>query len=192
MTNSFLNLQIWKLKRLNISGTEYKPTKDQLKSPLRYFMYLILAKIHFHIFSLVHQIRKEINTLKEEETLFETNLRGNKPSPCETVLVNNLLEYLLQSLVVWGSRFQKLFHSHKFKMKTKCSFTLAFPYFTCPHIILLAREHEYSFSKCSRDLNISKIFWACYTKNIIGALTLFHFNVFEKGLICLASPSNRL
>ena len=28
-----------------------------------------------------------------------------------------------------------------------------------------AREHEYIFSKYSRNLNISGIFWACYTKN---------------------------
>ena len=27
MTNSFLNLHIWKFKRSNISGTEYKPTE---------------------------------------------------------------------------------------------------------------------------------------------------------------------
>ena len=28
--NSFLNIHIWKFKRLNISGTEYKPTKNPL------------------------------------------------------------------------------------------------------------------------------------------------------------------
>ena len=31
--------------------------------------------------------------------------------------------------------------------------------------ILKAPEHEYIFSKYSRNLNISGIFWACYTKN---------------------------
>ena len=28
-----------------------------------------------------------------------------------------------------------------------------------------ATEHEYIFSKYSRNLNISEIFWSCYTKN---------------------------
>ena len=31
--------------------------------------------------------------------------------------------------------------------------------------ILKAAEHEYIFSKYSRNLNMSEIFWACYTRN---------------------------
>ena len=38
-------------------------------------MYLILTQIHSYIFNLVHRIRKKINTLKKEETLFETNMK---------------------------------------------------------------------------------------------------------------------
>ena len=33
------------------------------------------------------------------------------------------------------------------------------------NIYLKAPEHEYIFSKYSRNLNISEIFWECYTKN---------------------------
>ena len=59
---------------------------------LRYFMYLILAQIHSHIFNLAHRIRIKINILKTEELLFsnqygivqyeireDQNLRGSKP-----------------------------------------------------------------------------------------------------------------
>ena len=38
-------------------------------------MYLILTQIHLHIFGLAHQIHRMINTLKKEETLFETNAK---------------------------------------------------------------------------------------------------------------------
>ena len=46
LTNSFLNLHIWKFKRLNISGTEYMPTENPwagFQNFTSYFMYLILA-----------------------------------------------------------------------------------------------------------------------------------------------------
>ena len=86
LTNYFLSLHILKFKRSNISSTEYKPTKNSLGlyiSPwagsrnftLRYFIYLILAQIHSHIFNLAHRIRRKIYGLKKEETLFETSMK---------------------------------------------------------------------------------------------------------------------
>ena len=42
---------------------------------LRYFIYLILAQIHSHIFNLAHRIRRKIYGLKKEETLFETSMK---------------------------------------------------------------------------------------------------------------------
>ena len=38
-------------------------------------MYLILMQIHLHIFNLAHRIRRKINTLKKEKTLFETSIK---------------------------------------------------------------------------------------------------------------------
>ena len=42
---------------------------------LSYFLHLILAQIHSHIFNLAHRIRIKINTLKTEELLFGTNMK---------------------------------------------------------------------------------------------------------------------
>ena len=38
-------------------------------------MYLILTQNHRHIFNFAHRIRRKINTLKEEGTIFETNMK---------------------------------------------------------------------------------------------------------------------
>ena len=42
---------------------------------LLFFMYLILAQIHSHIFNLAHRIRIKINISKKEELLFEANMK---------------------------------------------------------------------------------------------------------------------
>ena len=87
------------------------------------------AQIHLHIFNLAHWIQRKIDTLKKEETHFETNInlcnkRFDKiktwewlsesweshdeklllTSLGESALVNNLLEYLYTAkiLFVWG------------------------------------------------------------------------------------------
>ena len=82
LTNSFLNLQIWKFKRSNIRDTGYKPRLENVKPwagfrdiTRRYFMYLILAQDHLHNFNLAHQIQRKINTLEKEKTLFETHIK---------------------------------------------------------------------------------------------------------------------
>ena len=38
-------------------------------------MYLILTQIQPHIFNLAHRIRRNINTLQKEKTLFETSMK---------------------------------------------------------------------------------------------------------------------
>ena len=38
-------------------------------------MYFILSQIHLHNFNLAHQFQRNINTLKKEKTLFESNMK---------------------------------------------------------------------------------------------------------------------
>ena len=70
LTNSFLNLHIWKFKLSNLTLgwlSEFYTTFT--------FMYLILAHIHLHNFNLENRIQRKINTFKKEKILFETNMK---------------------------------------------------------------------------------------------------------------------
>ena len=162
MNNSILNCHIWKFKRSNISGAEYNSTRNPpLKSPWggfrnftrHYFMYLILAQIHFHTFNFSHQIQRKINTLKNEKPVFETNIklcnmRFDKIKISEGVVsrkkvitkdyywkfeVKEPLSIIFLNICMLLNYF--LFDFNKLKMKKKkgCSSTLSFLYFTCLH-----------------------------------------------------------
>ena len=56
-------------------------------------------------------------------------------------------------------------------------FLKEFFYFWIFQLRLKAPEHEYIFSKYSRNLNISEIFWVCYTKNSFPII--FRPNIYE-------------
>ena len=75
-----------KIKRSNVSDTEYKPTKNSLWKIYKslgwlsefYTTLLYVSDIDansFVHFQLGHQIRRKINTLKKEEALFETIMK---------------------------------------------------------------------------------------------------------------------
>ena len=85
LTNSFLNLHIWKFKRSNISGTEYKLTKisfEKYKS-LGWGLKLYTALLDvsdidansFEHFQLGALNSEKDEYLRKEETLFETNMK---------------------------------------------------------------------------------------------------------------------
>ena len=84
LTNSFLNLHIWKFKRSNISGTEYKPLKiafEKYKSmgwfSESYTTLLYVSDIGANSFALFQlgASNSEKDKYLKKNPLFETNMK---------------------------------------------------------------------------------------------------------------------
>ena len=102
-------------------------------------------QIHSHIFNLAHWIRRKINTLKKEKTLFETNtklcnMRFEKvKSHNERLLLQTLGEEplsiifsnicILLRCMFEDQNCKNFFHFDKFKMKKKKYVVLLLPFF---------------------------------------------------------------
>ena len=83
--NSFLNIHIWKFKRSNISGREYKPTKNPLwkiqalswlsEFYAKFFCVSDIAANSFAQFQLGALNSEKNKYLKKSKKLFETNIK---------------------------------------------------------------------------------------------------------------------